>query len=464
MARISDAERAATKGTGLSLEFLDEIDQWRRSAGLEFPIVELFREWPDDETREKFERLLDAYDDGEYRTAYKKMLRDATRSGGMPGAGGVRFRWPSGELGGGVLWIQDKELKQQPPHIYTELRNDLLRCLGSWSRWLSRKRYDVLADESVRKHSPEVDLIRERKLVAPAAAPKAAPVEPSLSQLPEPAKLDPWGALLHEFQHAYEVHGGETIWLDIVEFPPDEDGVTIESGPLIEALGLHGNCIEHGGGGFDFQQFGCKAMFVFHYNGTPAEQEALVAFKRLAKRAGALVAVDHVFEPPPPVSPQELWSAAIHSSLRDTPTARRWKSHVFYNPLHASIEAIKQLQTPAKAARAPLPVVAPKRSTAKNEARLKIVAALLKHHEYDDGSCLNLEPIGNNALARLADVGRGTVSDFISDKFGSRDLYRAKCRDAGSLAISLKMLNNDLSPVDLYGRTPPGEFQRDDDE
>jgi hypothetical protein len=112
----------------------------------------------------------------------------------------------------------------------------------------------------------------------------------------------------------------------------------------------------------------------------------------------------------------------------------------------------------------PAPAVKLKRSTAKNEAQSKIVAALLLHHQYDDGGCLNLEPIGVRPLARLARVRESTVSDFFKKRFGGWEIYRVKCRDAGSLAVSLKLLNGDFSPIDLYGRSPPDERDRDDDE
>jgi hypothetical protein len=42
----------------------------------------------------------------------------------------------------------------------------------------------------------------------------------------------------------------------------------------------------------------------------------------------------------------------------------------------------------------------PKKSTCNGEARLKMVAALTQHHQYENGSCGCLEPIGVNDLAR----------------------------------------------------------------
>jgi len=110
-----------------------------------------------------------------------------------------------------------------------------------------------------------------------------------------------------------------------------------------------------------------------------------------------------------------------------------------------------------------------KRSTGKGEARVKLIAALTKYHQYADGGCLNLEPIGNNELARLADVSKSRTSEFFCNEFnkgnkGGRAKYRVICRDAGRLADSLKALNGEFSPHDLYGRRPPGEEQRDDEE
>jgi hypothetical protein len=105
-----------------------------------------------------------------------------------------------------------------------------------------------------------------------------------------------------------------------------------------------------------------------------------------------------------------------------------------------------------------------KRSTERGEGRAKLTAALTKHHKYADGSCLNLEPIGNNELARQADVWPSTASAFFNYKFKSHQQYRAICRDAGKLADALKVLNDDFSPYELYGRRPADEEDRDEDE
>jgi hypothetical protein len=58
-----------------------------------------------------------------------------------------------------------------------------------------------------------------------------------------------------------------------------------------------------------------------------------------------------------------------------------------------------------------------KRSTERGEAEAKLIAALTKHHQYADGSCLNLDPIGNNQLAKAASVSPSTASALFDGKF-----------------------------------------------
>jgi hypothetical protein len=105
----------------------------------------------------------------------------------------------------------------------------------------------------------------------------------------------------------------------------------------------------------------------------------------------------------------------------------------------------------------------PQRSTERGEGRAKLIAALTKHHQYADGGCLNPEPIGNNELANAADVAPSTASAFFNNEFQGHMKYRAVCRDAGKLADSLKALNGEFSPYELYGRRPPGEDNRDNE-
>jgi|GEM_PF-2321441 len=115
--------------------------------------------------------------------------------------------------------------------------------------------------------------------------------------------------------------------------------------------------------------------------------------------------------------------------------------------------ASRKTRTPTKA----------KRSTVKGEGQEKLIAALTQHHQYSDGGCLNDEPIRNNELARMAEVSRSTASAFFDKHFGGHLKYRAVCADAGLLVASLKLLNNEYSPLHLFGANPPGEDGREDD-
>jgi hypothetical protein len=107
-----------------------------------------------------------------------------------------------------------------------------------------------------------------------------------------------------------------------------------------------------------------------------------------------------------------------------------------------------------------------KRSTQRGDGRTKIISALTHHHQFAKDGCLNLEPIGNNELAELATVARSTVSDYFKKEVGGYKRYRIACRDSRQLAIMLKLLRKELSPIDLYGAHPPekGDEDEDDDE
>jgi len=102
-----------------------------------------------------------------------------------------------------------------------------------------------------------------------------------------------------------------------------------------------------------------------------------------------------------------------------------------------------------------------KRSTERGEGEVKLIPALTEHHKYADGGCLNLEPIGNNELARKAKVSESTASNFFNRKFGGHAKYKALCHDVVRLAGALKLLNGEFSPQDLYGRRPADEGDRD---
>ena len=105
----------------------------------------------------------------------------------------------------------------------------------------------------------------------------------------------------------------------------------------------------------------------------------------------------------------------------------------------------------------------PKRSSERGEGRVKLIAALTDHHGYARGGCLNTAPIGSNELARKAQVSEATASRFFAKEFGGHAKYRRACRERWSLVKSLKCLNSEFSPVDLYGAAPPGEGGWDDE-
>jgi hypothetical protein len=120
--------------------------------------------------------------------------------------------------------------------------------------------------------------------------------------------------------------------------------------------------------------------------------------------------------------------------------------------------------TPAHANSPPQPdrKARKKRSTTNGDAHVKLIAALTNHHAYDNGSCTNLEPIGNNELARQADVSNSVASEFFQKKFKGHGKYKALCRDLAGLAAAIKLLNNEFAPHALYDRSL-GENERVDE-
>jgi hypothetical protein len=89
-----------------------------------------------------------------------------------------------------------------------------------------------------------------------------------------------------------------------------------------------------------------------------------------------------------------------------------------------------------------------------SDSREKLVAALTKHHRYAEGGCLELEPIGVNALARLAGTSRATACRFFAQQFRGHKGYRTACRDPGTLGAALRLLNRDFPPHILLRGSP----------
>jgi hypothetical protein len=87
----------------------------------------------------------------------------------------------------------------------------------------------------------------------------------------------------------------------------------------------------------------------------------------------------------------------------------------------------------------------PKPSTTNGEARIKIIAALTKHHQYAEGGSLNQSPRKVKDLAEKADVARSTASVFFKANFASHSIYRnVFCRDTTRLVRKLKQLNEEF--------------------
>jgi hypothetical protein len=87
------------------------------------------------------------------------------------------------------------------------------------------------------------------------------------------------------------------------------------------------------------------------------------------------------------------------------------------------------------------------------DSRDKLIAALTLHHKYENGSCLNFEPIGNNKLAKAAQVSASTASAFFQKEFGGYSKYRFSCRDKQNLVGCMKLLNGEVSPRHLLGNS-----------
>ncbi|MBX7165529.1 MAG: hypothetical protein K1X74_04185 [Pirellulales bacterium] len=120
--------------------------------------------------------------------------------------------------------------------------------------------------------------------------------------------------------------------------------------------------------------------------------------------------------------------------------------------------------TPADRTAQALPQKKPKRSTDQGDGQAKLIAALNVHHQYAKDSCLNLEPIGNNELARRAQVSPSTASAFFRDKFKGHSKYRQQCLNRTILLPALKLLNQDYAPHHLFGTEHPGEVGRHGDD
>lgn len=81
-----------------------------------------------------------------------------------------------------------------------------------------------------------------------------------------------------------------------------------------------------------------------------------------------------------------------------------------------------------------------------------LISAIIAHHQYDNGSVLNWDPIGSNALAEEANVGKGTASKFFKKWFGTHDRYKKACI-SGDVGIALRQLAGE-SILKTFGSDP----------
>ncbi len=93
----------------------------------------------------------------------------------------------------------------------------------------------------------------------------------------------------------------------------------------------------------------------------------------------------------------------------------------------------------------------PKASRPPADSKTILVSALTKHHRYADGSCLNQEPIGCNALAKSVGLSGGLASRFFKRYFKSHRDYERICASSESLIAALKLLNDEYTPGVLLG-------------
>ena len=127
--------------------------------------------------------------------------------------------------------------------------------------------------------------------------------------------------------------------------------------------------------------------------------------------------------------------------------------------------AVETLEAKSAAGKAAETVTKVKRSTQPNEASEKLKTALCSHHGFDGVSCTNFEPIGSNALCRLAGgLGKASGSRFFTEEFGELPRYKAACANNADLIFRLKLLRGEVKPRDVpsYGHVPPGEGNDDE--
>jgi len=93
-------------------------------------------------------------------------------------------------------------------------------------------------------------------------------------------------------------------------------------------------------------------------------------------------------------------------------------------------------------------------SAHKKKWSVEIISKLSLHHQYDQDSCLNLEPLGVRKLGRELNCSASVVSEFFKREFDDYKSYAQMCRNAGLLAKAISMLRGELRPSILNQRLP----------
>jgi hypothetical protein len=165
----------------------------------------------------------------------------------------------------------------------------------------------------------------------------------------------------------------------------------------------------------------------------------------------AVVALEHFYGGRLPRPALRYWRRFLKLARNDDEAAeddaeelRAWVTD--------EIELITDVSQPAPSHSSTEPTKR-KRKTGRGEARPKLKSALIKHHNYAEGGCLNFEPIGPTDLGKLAGVAKATASDFFTDQFADKnDLktgyehYKILCNNKQALITTLKVWNGDFSP------------------
>ncbi len=95
-----------------------------------------------------------------------------------------------------------------------------------------------------------------------------------------------------------------------------------------------------------------------------------------------------------------------------------------------------------------------------------VLPALLAHHQYDQGSIGNYDPISLVRLEKEFGIKKATASRWFKTHFGGHQQYRVACkRDRGKpLQEKLKKLNDDYAPFLTVDPTRAEDQYEDDDQ